>query len=574
VIQGKSLSRVQRYDILRGELSIDRASFTPIWRELGDHILPTRPRFYTSDVNKGERRNTKIIDSTATSASDALRAGMMGGVTSPARPWFRLTTPDPGMADFGPVKEYLHTVTQLMSSVFLRSNIYNVLPLVYGDLGTFATAPFSLVEDFDDVIRGHSFPVGSYYIAADHRGKVNTFMRDYRMTVRNLVERFGNLDASGRPDWTNFSTKVRQLWENGNYNSWIDITWVVQPNELYSPRKLNSKYKQFASCYFETGSSDRSRDSEQLLSEKGFDFFPVLCPRWEVTGEDVYGTNSPGFKSLGDSKALQLMQKRLGQAVEKFVNPPMRGSVELRNSSPTTLPGEITWDSTRDGKGFGPTYQIDPRVNELLLYIQDHQKRIDGNYYKDMFLRISNSDRRQMTAREVEEIGSERLIALGPVLEQLNQDVLDPTVDITYSRMDRQGLLPPPPEELQGQKLRVEYISIMHAAQKMIGVSGLERLVGGLIQVAQATGDARIFSVKLDANQWVDEYADALGVSPKVIRSDEDVQKIMAQQQEQERAAATVEAVERGAGAAKNLSQAKLDDDNALSAVLEAGAQQ
>ena len=100
----------QEYQLLRAQLENERASFLSHWKSLADFILPRRPKFNTYDVNRGERRSQNIIDSTATLASRTLRSGMMGGVTSPARPWFKLTTPDPDLAESGEVKNWLATV--------------------------------------------------------------------------------------------------------------------------------------------------------------------------------------------------------------------------------------------------------------------------------------------------------------------------------------------------------------------------------------------------------------------------------------------------------------------------------
>jgi len=105
----------QKYETLRGQLDLERSSFTAHWRDLSDYILPRRSRFTLSDVNRGERKNKNIIDSTATLAARTLRSGMMAGITSPARPWFRLTTPDPEMAEFGPVRGWLDQVQNRMT---------------------------------------------------------------------------------------------------------------------------------------------------------------------------------------------------------------------------------------------------------------------------------------------------------------------------------------------------------------------------------------------------------------------------------------------------------------------------
>src|SRR4051812_14568374 len=115
------------------------STFKPFWQEAADYILPRRQRFLVTDSNKGDRRNQKIVDATATKSLRTLKSGMMSGITSAARPWFRLTTPDPDLAEFKPVKEWLHSVQRRMETVHNRSNIYNSFPILYGDMATFAT---------------------------------------------------------------------------------------------------------------------------------------------------------------------------------------------------------------------------------------------------------------------------------------------------------------------------------------------------------------------------------------------------------------------------------------------------
>jgi len=72
----------QRLNALRQSMKQERQSFEPTWTDCSDFISPTRARFYTSDVNKGERRNQKIINSTATLAANTLASGMFMGANS------------------------------------------------------------------------------------------------------------------------------------------------------------------------------------------------------------------------------------------------------------------------------------------------------------------------------------------------------------------------------------------------------------------------------------------------------------------------------------------------------------
>src|SRR5690606_36004887 len=124
----------------------------------------------------------------------------------------------------------------------------------------------------------------------------------------------------------------------------------------------------------------------------------------------------------------------------------------------------------------------------MLRDIDATEGRIRHGMFTDLFLAMLLSDRREMTAREVSERHDEKLLMLGPVLERVNDEVLDPLIDRTFAIMNRRGLLPPPPAELQGEQLKVEYISILHQAQKLVGTVGMERfmsVVGAAGQIDQ-----------------------------------------------------------------------------------------
>lgn len=585
-----STTKRQQYEILRSQLEIERSSFLSHWRTLGDYILPRRPRFTVTDVNRGERKNEKIIDSTATLAIRTLRSGMMGGVTSPARPWFRLATSDPNLSEVSSVKYWLHTVTQRMATVFLRSNLYNVLPIVYGDLGCFGTAAVMIEEDFSGaVIRLYPFPIGSYMIANNDKLKVDVFFREFRYTVRQLVMKFGEMDQkTGAVKWGNFSTYVKSLWDQKHYETWVDVCHLIQPNPEYDGRRLQSKYKKYSSTYYEKGVSGQSQQNymngpndDVYLSEKGYDYFPVLCPRWEITGEDVYGTDCPGMTSLGDIKQLQLGERRAAQAIEKMIKPPMTGPTSLRNQSASILPGDITYVDTREGQqGFSPAHEIrNPFIRELEEKQGQIRQRIRRSFYEDLFLMLAMDPRSEPpTAREIDERHEEKLLALGPVLEQLNQDLLDPLIDDTFDIMLRQSvdsagnyypnsLIPEPPPEIRGQQLKVEYVSVMAQAQKMLGIAGVERFVNFSSNLVNLTKNQDIID-KVDWDYTLETYGDMTSIPPRMLKTPEAVAEIRAERAKAMQAQAQSQMMAETAGAAKDLAAAPLNEDNALAALI------
>ncbi|WP_260767366.1 portal protein [Klebsiella aerogenes] len=532
-------------------LNNDRSSFEPHWRELSDFINPRGSRFLVTDVNRNDRRNSKTVDPTATLANRTLSSGMMSGITSPARPWFKLATPDPDMMDYGPVKLWLEAVQRRMNEVYNKSNLYQSLPLLYSSLGTYSTGAMAVLEDDEDVIRTMMFPIGSYYLANSARGSVDTCYRKFTMTVRQLVMEFG---------MSNVSTSVKGLWESGSYETWIEVIHAVYPNIDRDTGKLDSKNKRVKSVYFEVGG-----DNDKLLRESGFDEFPIMAPRWEVNGEDVYGSSCPGMIALGQVKALQLEQKRKSQLIDKATNPPMVGPTSLKNQRVSLLPGDITYiDQMTGQEGLKPAYLVNPNTADLLADIQDTRQMINSAYFVDLFMMLQNINTRSMPVEAVIEMKEEKLLMLGPVLERLNDECLNPLIDRTFSIMARKNLLPPPPDVLQGMPLKIEYISVMAQAQKSIGLSSLSSTVGFIGQLAQVKPEALD---KLDTDQAIDAFAEMSGVSPTVIVPQEQVNQIReerAQQQKQQQAMAMGMAAAQGA---KTLSEAQTADPSVLTAI-------
>jgi hypothetical protein len=359
----------------------------------------------------------------------------------------------------------------------------------------------------------------------------------------------------------NVSKRTRDLWQNGNYEEWIDVAHMVMPNEDYNEGKLLAKFKKYASIYWEVGADE----DEQLLAQSGFDEFPIMAPRWSITGEDVYGM-SPGMDALGDIKQLQAMQRRMIQSIDKMVNPPMTAPMSLRNQKASLLPGDITYvDGNQGQAGFKPAHEVKMPLGELQVLIQQTSQRVQKCFYEDLFLMLANSDRRQITAREIEERHEEKLLMLGPVLERQNEDLLDPLIDRTFAIMLRRGLLPPAPPEIAGQDLKVEYISIMAQAQKLVATAGIERFVGFAGNLAQAYPE---ILDKIDMDQVVDEYGDMLGVPQKIVRPDEVVAAIRQQRAEAAQRQQMADNLAQAAQGAKLLSEADTTRESMLSRAL------
>ena len=57
---------------------------------------------------------------------------------------------------------------------------------------------------------------------------------------------------------------------------------------------------------------------------------------------------------------------------------------------------------------------------------------------------------------------------LGPILSRFNNEVLNPFIGRIFSILSRAGVFPPPPQELQGTELNIEYTSMLARSQKEV----------------------------------------------------------------------------------------------------------
>lgn len=555
--------KLKQYQDRIGQLDLERQSWVSHWAELAEATGPRSFRYVdggkanANASTAGAKQNSGIINNTPVIAARTLKAGMLSGMMSPSRPWFQLTLEGEPESETQGTKSWLAEVEDKIRETCLKSNFYSAALLTLHDLAVFGFSCQLLDEDDEDLIRCYVFPVGQYWLSQSDRLSVDTVYRRFSMTVRQLVKKFGLERCSAR---------VRQHYERRELETAVDVVHVIEPNESYQEGKLGAQGFPWYSCWFEWGVSPESAGDGGCLREGGYSEKPFVAPRWTTTGEDVYGT-SPAMDALGDCRALQRAEVKAAAMVDKIVDPPMRGPKSLANQRTSLLPGGMTYvDALSPAQTFAPAMEVNPQAIAVVEQkIQMFEQRINRAFYADLWLLLQQTDG-QMTAREVIERREEKLLQLGPVLDRLHDEYLDPAINRIFSVLLRKGALPPPPEELQGRDLRVKFISIMAQAQKLQGTTAVERLAGFVGQLAPLRQEI------LDKINWdatVDEYGAMLGVAPKVINTADMVEGVRKQRAQMQAQVAKLQAAEQAAGAAQKLASADMSGDNALTTMLK-----
>lgn len=541
-------SAVERLQQRWQSLKQERSSWMPHWQEITQFLLPRGGRYFAQDRNQGGKRHNNIYDNTGCRALATMGAGLMAGATSPARPWFSLTTPDPTLNLLKPVQMWLADCRLRLMRMFQRSNTYRALHQIYEEIGAFGTAACLVLPNFETGIHMHPLTVGEYAIATDYQGKVNTIYREFDMTVGQLVGEFG---------LANCSTRVQDLYRRNALDKWVTVLHAIEPRKNRDASKKDDLNMPYKSCYLEVGNQDG-----KLLRESGFTYFPALCPRWKVSGGDIYG-NAPGMEALGDIKQLQHEQLRKAQGIDYQTKPPLQVPTALKNRDVDTLPGGVTYyDASAQQGGIRPSWEVNLRLDHLLADIQDVRQRINGSFYADLFLMLATAgSNTRMTATEVAERHEEKLLMLGPVLERLHNELLEPLIHIGFQRLVETGNLLPAPQEMQGMDLNVEFVSMLAQAQKAVQTNAVDRFVGNLGAIAQMKPEALD---KFNVDEWTNVYSDLLGVDPRLILSDDNVAELRNARAQANAAKEGMMAMQQTATAARNLSAAQTSEPSLL----------
>lgn len=557
VSEPNELVRLNRmYQTLKQERD---KSWLTNWKDIRRYISPDDGQFEGDIPDDSKRVDSKIINPAPRRALNTLRAGMMSGMTSPSSQWFKLTTNSFKAEAAGPVANWLYGVQQAILTTMAQSNLYNVLPMIYGSCAAYGTAVMTVMPDQKEVVRCTAIPVGTYMINTNNQGQVDTMYREIPMTAKMMIDQFGD----------RVSQTIKLQAESGGLQ-WNKVYEAIEPNPNYDATKLDQASMAYQCTYWD------NTDGTKWLSRRGFKTFPAMAPRWDVNGNNIYGTG-PGWVAIGKCKELQVLESDKLRMIRTGANPSMTAPVSLRGQRATTVPGEITWlPDNLVGVKFEPSYVPDRAwLGEIRNEINECEQTIAAAFFADLFLMISSIEN-NMTAYEVSVRKEEKMLMLGPVLERMNDELLDPLVEryfeimlnqsqpIWEGLMDGVPLLPMPPEELADQELTIEYISLLAQAQKMTGVANIERAVGFTMNTMQAIPSAADL---LNIDAATTELFAALGVPPTMIRGTEEVEAIRTAQAEAQAAQMEMAMATAQANNVKTLSQAPTDTDNALTAM-------
>jgi hypothetical protein len=392
------------------------------------------------------------------------------------------------------------------------------------DFGIFGNSILYEEEDYEDGINFSIRPISECYFLANDKGKIDTNYRFFTFTVRQAYQKWGN----------NAGQKVLDLIETNKVEENVAFLHIVLPREERDVKKRDARNMSFSSLYIEP-------QTKKILSEGGYEEFPFFIGRCYKVSDSEYAY-SPASLTLADIKMVNAMSRDILEAAQKTLHPPLILPHDGFLLPFKTGAKAINYKLSTNADDKVEVLQLNREINLSLEMERERRSIIQRAFFVDLFLMLANLDEKQRTATEIAERVNERMLILGPILGRLMHEKLDPIITRTFNILLRLRQLPPPPDVLQGQQYKVEYISPLAKAQKASETKSLSELILAVSEMAKIDPSV-IDNVNMD--KITKKFADINYVAD-VLRSDDEVGQIRQSRNEQAQIQQTIEQLKSG----------------------------
>jgi hypothetical protein len=516
------------------ELKTERNSHERDWQSIARLLRPQRSGFGLDD-HTGEHPE-KPLSSAPIMAQTNFAAGLYGSLTNPANRWMGLRTADPDLNRWQPARAWLDTASDIVLGSFAPavSPFYSAAVQLFSDLAAFGNAAqYDEAHIEERRILDQTLSLAEVVWDIDGHGRVCEVVRRFRLKPAAAVALFrGAVPA-----------RVAEMAERGANDRVVFLQHVLK-NDGYRRGMAGARGKPWLSLHVcEIG--------DTLVREGGYEEMPFYVARWEVESGATCGTG-PGFVALASARTHARMDEATIRAAQRAADPtilaPDRQDWPL---SATIRPGAVVYGGINmQGQRMLAPLDTFTGIN---LTLQEKQAKLDEIRDAFHFTLMNLAGRTGMTATEVMTINEERMRLWAPHMGRVQEEYLAPKIARRFGMLWRAGQIPPPPPEMAGAPLQVDYLSAAAMAQRSTEGASIVRLIEDIGPLAQAK--PRLLD-RIDEDALIEALAEARGAPARILRDRETADAIAQARQQAEQLAQGLAAARQGAGAMKDMGAA------------------
>ena len=526
-------------------LAGSRAGWENLWQEVAERIHPSEAQFGGAKT-PGQNDAVTIFDSTAPLALERFSAALESVLTPRTQRWHALKPKNPDLSNDQEVMRWCQFLTDRLFSLRYASgaNFASQFHEAYLSLGLYGTGAVYISDDVGRAIRYKSVFLGELFLAENAHGAIDSVFRRFRMTPRQAVAEYGE---------DNLPAQIIQAWREGKYDQKFEFIHAVLPVEE-TGEKLPPGMR-WASYHV-------SLTGKQLLKTGGYFSFPYAIGRYTTAPNEIYG-RGPAITVLADIKSLNRMSKTMLIAGDRAVMPPLLAPHADVLNTFHSEPNALNHGAMSDN-GVPLVAALDFKSNlPVSLEMQEQKRAVINDAFLVTLFQIL-VDAPQMTATEALIRAQEKGALLAPTAGRLQADMLAVTIERELDIMSRAGLIPPPPEALLdeegGVALEVEYDSYLSRAQRTDEGVAILKTLEVVPMLAQL--DPSVLKM-LKGPEILRQLSEVHGMPAKLLHDDKELAALLEQEQQAQAMAMAAQAAPAAAGAAKDMAQAGLANEQA-----------
>ena len=492
------MSKAEEIIKLRDKELGKQGNWRSLWQETADLIFPREDQIYQKTY-LGEDKTRKRYDSTAVLDSQDMASGLSGAMIPTGQKFFGLTINDREVLSMQGVEEYLSLATEIAHNEMFRSNFMLQLNETLRSLCVFGTG--NLFSEWDSeslTLNYKDYDIAQYQILENSRGLVDTVILSIELTARQALQEFPKMPKTTKDEASKDDAKN------------LKFIHIVRPRTDRNPKLKDNKNMPFESIVVCT-------KTKEIVKEEGFEENPFSVARWMKSSSEKYGRGQ-GTEILSDVKILQVMKRDFIECGNKWNNPPLQVHQSVPNPVRVT-PGAINRVMEMNQIAGINTSAMGnfPITKESLM---DQQELIHKAFFRDIFVQLADLQGDRRTTVEIMERLREGLRRLALPVARLQSELFSPVITRSVFLLIRNGKIPTPPVELEGQTMVIEYegqLALALKSQQARGFQMWAEFVGAMEAIFPGVKD------NISADRAIRRQGRAFGVHIEDMASPEEV---------------------------------------------------